>query len=97
MLPLRTAASSTSPNIPEYVLGRWWEQLLHNQGALRLKARLLFQPGVMVTSVPWQLHSALPHVQRPPPRRAPNPRGPPLRTTSRERSGRPPEAPAPSN
>jgi amino acid transporter len=43
--------------IPEYVVGRWWEQLLHNQSALRLKARLLFEPGVMVTSVPWQLRS----------------------------------------
>jgi amino acid transporter len=41
--------------IPEYVVGRWWEHLLHNQSALRLKARLLFQRGVMVTSVPWQL------------------------------------------
>jgi amino acid transporter len=44
--------------IPEYVVGRWWEQFLHNQSALRLKGRLLFQPGVMVTSVPWQLASA---------------------------------------
>jgi amino acid transporter len=43
--------------IPEYVVGHWWEQLLHNQSALRLKARLLFEPGVMVTSVPWQLRS----------------------------------------
>jgi hypothetical protein len=44
--------------IPEYVVGRWWEQLLHNQSALRLKARLLFTPGVMVTSVPFQLRSS---------------------------------------
>jgi hypothetical protein len=44
--------------IPEYVVGHWWEHVLHNQSALRLKARLLFQPGVMVTSVPWQLGSA---------------------------------------
>jgi len=44
--------------IPEYVVGHWWEHLLHNQSALRLKTRLLFQPGVMVTSVPWQLGSA---------------------------------------
>ncbi|MGC7101239.1 APC family permease [Amycolatopsis lurida] len=44
--------------IPEYVVGRWWENLLHNQSALRLKTRLLFQPGVMVTSVPWQLASS---------------------------------------
>jgi amino acid transporter len=43
--------------IPEYVVGRWWEHLLHNQSALRLKGRLLFEPGVMVTSVPWQLAS----------------------------------------
>ncbi len=44
--------------IPEYVVGRWWEQLLHNQTALRLKGRLLFMQGVMVTSVPYQLRSA---------------------------------------
>ncbi len=44
--------------IPEYVVGHWWEQLLHNQSALRLKSRLLFVPGVMVTSVPWQLDSS---------------------------------------
>ncbi|PWU47950.1 DNA-binding protein [Micromonospora globispora] len=44
--------------IPEYVVGRWWEHLLHNQSALRLKARLLFQRGVMVISVPWQLESS---------------------------------------
>jgi amino acid transporter len=44
--------------IPEYVVGRWWEQLLHNQSALRLKGRLLFMPNVMVTSVPYQLASS---------------------------------------
>lgn len=44
--------------IPEYVVGRWWEQALHNQTALRLKGRLLFTPGVMVTSVPFQLRGA---------------------------------------
>ena len=44
--------------IPEYVVGHWWEHLLHNQSALRLKGRLLFTPGVMVTTVPWQLQVA---------------------------------------
>jgi amino acid transporter len=44
--------------IPEYVVGHWYEQLLHNQSALRLKGRLLFTPGVMVTSVPYQLQSS---------------------------------------
>jgi hypothetical protein len=45
--------------IPEYVLGHWWEQVLHNQSALRLKARLLQQRGVVVASVPYQLNSAI--------------------------------------
>ncbi|MCB5908617.1 APC family permease [Streptomyces pinistramenti] len=49
--------------IPEYVVGHWWENLLHNQSALWLKSRLLFAPGVMVTSVPWQLRSS---TRRPP-------------------------------
>ncbi len=52
--------------IPEYVVGHWWEQILHNQSALRLKGRLLFEPGVMVTSVPWQLRSSARVVQREP-------------------------------
>ncbi len=41
--------------IPEYVVGHWWQQILHNQSALRLKGRLLFTPGVLVTSVPYHL------------------------------------------
>jgi hypothetical protein len=45
--------------IPEYVVGKWFENLLHNQSALRLKGRLLYEPGVMVTSVPWQLNSSV--------------------------------------
>jgi hypothetical protein len=44
--------------VPEYVVGHWWEQLLHNQSALRLKSRLHYTPGVMVASVPWQLESS---------------------------------------
>jgi amino acid transporter len=50
--------------IPECVVGHWWEQVLHNQSALRIKGRLLFEPGVMVTSVPWQLRSSSRVVQR---------------------------------
>jgi hypothetical protein len=44
--------------VPQYVLGHWWEQLLHNHSALRLKSRLLLLPGVVVASVPYQLRSA---------------------------------------
>jgi hypothetical protein len=38
--------------IPELVVRHWWQQLLHNQTALWLKARLLFRSGTVVTSVP---------------------------------------------
>ena len=41
--------------IPEYVVTQWWQQLLHNQSALRFKARLLFTPGVVVVDVPYHL------------------------------------------
>lgn len=44
--------------IPEYVVGHWWEQILHNQTGLILKTRLNFMQGVMVTSVPYQLASS---------------------------------------
>jgi hypothetical protein len=44
--------------IPECVVGRWYEHLLYNQTALRLKSHLFFTSGVMVTSVPWQMRSS---------------------------------------
>jgi amino acid transporter len=43
--------------IPEFVVRRWWEQLLHNQTALFLKGRLLFREGVVVTSVPYHVRT----------------------------------------
>lgn len=53
--------------IPEYVVGHWWEHVLHNQSALRLKTRLHYTPGVMVASVPWQLTSSERAASRPEP------------------------------
>ena len=41
--------------IPEFVVGRWYSNLLHNQSALALKIALLFRPGTVVTSVPYHL------------------------------------------
>lgn len=41
--------------LPEFLARHSWEQLLHNQTALRLKAALLFRPGIVVTSVPYHL------------------------------------------
>ncbi|MFD1507087.1 APC family permease [Georgenia yuyongxinii] len=51
--------------IAQRVAGRWWEQPLHNHSSLRIKSRLLFQPGVVVTSVPYQLRSATDRAHRP--------------------------------
>jgi amino acid transporter len=44
--------------LPEYVPNHWWEHLLHNQTALRLKAALLFHPGIVVVNVPYHLAPA---------------------------------------
>jgi hypothetical protein len=41
--------------IPEFVVGKWYEQILHNQSALMLKGRLLFREGIVVTSVPYHV------------------------------------------
>ena len=41
--------------LPEFVLTKWWEQLLHNQSALLLKARLLFRRNTVVVSVPYHI------------------------------------------
>jgi amino acid transporter len=39
--------------IPEFVVTKWYQQILHNQTALRLKGALLFREGIVVTSVPY--------------------------------------------
>jgi amino acid transporter len=41
--------------LPEFVPSHLWEHLLHNQTALRLKAALLFHPGIVVTNVPYHM------------------------------------------
>lgn len=41
--------------IPEFVVSKWWHNLLHNQAALLLKRVLLFEPSVVVCSVPYRL------------------------------------------
>ncbi len=45
----------TTVIIPEFVVRKWWEQFFHNQNALALKARLLFRPRTVVTSVPFHI------------------------------------------
>ena len=41
--------------LPEFVPAQWWQHILHNQTALQIKGALLFQRGVVVTSVPYHL------------------------------------------
>jgi amino acid transporter len=43
--------------LPELVPSHWWENVLHNQTALFFKRLLLFEPNVVVTSVPFHLKS----------------------------------------
>ena len=49
--------------VPEYIVGRWWEQFLHNRSTSRLRSLLLRTPGVVVAAVPWHLESAADQVQ----------------------------------
>lgn len=44
--------------VPEYLVGHWWEQLLHNRSTARLRAQLLQLPHVVVVAVPFKLESA---------------------------------------
>ncbi|MDN6021742.1 MAG: DNA-binding protein, partial [Acidipropionibacterium jensenii] len=44
--------------IPEYVVGHWWERALHNQTGVMIRARLHFMPGVLISTVPYQLSSS---------------------------------------
>jgi len=62
----RDPRATVSVVLPEFVPRHWWEHLLHNQTALRIKGALLFRPGVVVTSVPYHLRpTARPARERP--------------------------------
>jgi hypothetical protein len=41
--------------MPEYVVPRWWQRALHNNRALFIKRLLLFEPRVVLSSVPFSL------------------------------------------
>ena len=77
--------------LPEMVPAHWWEQVLHNQTALRLKAALLFRPGIVVADVPYHLRrrnrTSKALTPRPDTRQRPpeNGSGPPKATSHRPR------------
>ncbi len=52
--------------IPQYVFGHWWEGLLHNRKARRIRHQLVLCPGVAVVLVPWLLDSSRALYTRPP-------------------------------
>jgi len=53
--------------IPEFVVDRWYEHILHNQSALFLKGKLLFREGTVVTSVPYHVDRVEPKAEGPTP------------------------------
>src|SRR6266571_2132292 len=57
---LRHPEDTLTVIVPEFVVAHWWEYLLHNQVALRLKAALLLRPGVAVLNLPQHLRGRVP-------------------------------------
>jgi Amino acid permease len=43
--------------LPEFVVSRWWQRILHNQNALFVKRLFLFEPNVVLSSVPFVVSS----------------------------------------
>ena len=44
--------------IPQYIVGHWWENLLHNHKSRRIRHKLMLVHGVTVALVPWLLDSS---------------------------------------
>jgi amino acid transporter len=54
-LDARSPGALVTVILPEFVPAHWWENILHNQTALRLKLSLLNRPNTVVTDVPYHL------------------------------------------
>lgn len=55
LLALRQFNETITVVIPQFVPGKWWENILHNQTALLLRFGLLFKPGLVIVEVPYQV------------------------------------------
>lgn len=44
--------------LPQYIVGHWWESILHNRRSRRLANQLMLVHGVSITLVPWMLDSS---------------------------------------
>ena len=58
---IREIAARSQPNevitivVPQFVPRKRWHNVLHAQTAMMLRLALLFQPGIVITSVPYQV------------------------------------------
>ncbi|MBX3310677.1 MAG: APC family permease [Cryobacterium sp.] len=51
--------------MPQFIVGHWWENLLHNHKARRIRHKLMLTHGVTVALVPWLLDSSQALYNRP--------------------------------
>jgi amino acid transporter len=58
--PVDEPAPITFVVVPEFVARHWWEQLLYNQSARRLRRALLGRPHTVVVDVPYRREDPLP-------------------------------------
>lgn len=74
--------------LPEYIVGHWWESILHNHAARRIRHKLMLVHGVMIALVPWLLDSSdLIYGRRSRPLPGQDRRGEPVRPVRREPQG----------
>jgi amino acid transporter len=70
--------------LPQYIVGHWWETLLHNHRARRIRQQLMLVHGVTVALVPWLLDSSsLIYGRRSRPLPGQDRRGEPMRPVAR--------------
>jgi amino acid transporter len=69
---------------PQFIVGHWWENLLHNHKSRRIRHKLMLVHGVMIALVPWLLDSSdLIYGRRSRPLPGQDRRGEPLRPVQR--------------
>ena len=70
--------------MPQYIVGHWWENMLHNHRARRIRQQLMLCHGVTVALVPWLLDSSsLIYGRRSRPLPGQDRRGEPIRPVAR--------------
>jgi amino acid transporter len=71
--------------LPEYIVGHWWESVLHNHKARRIRSKLALVHGVVIALVPWLLDSStLIYGRRSRPLPGQDRRGEPVRVAERK-------------